>query len=413
MSIKYELGDVRLISLQIINSNSTARIDLRGVMNNFSIYEDINEPTVYAEIYILDALNLVNDFPIKGEETVEIVFATPFREKLTTYNLKVFAVEGSSIGPAAKTSAYVLKCVSLEHFLNEFKPISQSYNDTISNIVNSILKNNLATEKKLFVEETKGINKITIPRMRPFAAVDYLKQRAVSTVDSGGVFVFFENQYGLNFKSIEGMYRVGKDQVESKIFTYSPNVKSDPTREALAYRNIISLEFIKRGDTVKKLTSGAYKSVTQSFDITTKAITQKTFNFEEQSQKIFFANDKAKALNSVGFIKTFTDATTKQFFMPVNSSLKNDGVADLISYRNSFMNFFNDTILRAYVYGDNYLVAGDVIEIRIPEVSGTTSRKTEDKTGSGFYLVTKLRHYFAMENKRLNHRISFECNKLG
>ena len=67
----YEPGDVKLISVKLTNNNKTATIDVRGQLLALSIYEDIEMPTIYAELVLNDAINLVKDFPIMGEEDIE------------------------------------------------------------------------------------------------------------------------------------------------------------------------------------------------------------------------------------------------------------------------------------------------------------------------------------------------------
>ena len=96
---QYEPGDIKILSIRLTNTNKTANVDIRAQTMSLSIFEDIEEPTVYAELMIVDSVNLVKDFPIIGEEEVEIVYITPGRDKPTKYNFRTFSVEGTVNNP--------------------------------------------------------------------------------------------------------------------------------------------------------------------------------------------------------------------------------------------------------------------------------------------------------------------------
>ena len=152
---KFDLGDVKILSVKITHFDGSTSVDIRQQIGSISVYEDLQQPTIYAELLVNDAVNLVKDFPITGNEIIEIVFKTPTREELTTYKLKVFTIEGQGTRNSGQATAYVLKAVSEEHFRNTDFNITSSYKDTIDNIVYDIIKNQLKTDKPLFIERTR------------------------------------------------------------------------------------------------------------------------------------------------------------------------------------------------------------------------------------------------------------------
>jgi hypothetical protein len=100
--------------------------------------------------------------------------------------------------------------------------------------------------------------------------------------------------------------------------------------------------------------------------------------------------------------------------VPKDTARGNDFVHATLGLKNAYTLLLNQNIIRILTYGDSYLSVGDVIEVNLPEVSGTTEKKTKDRLSSGNYLVTKLRHNITMEEGgKPKHTISMDCVKIG
>lgn len=409
----YDPGDVKIISISLTNYNRSAKKDIRGQVISCSIYEDMEQPSLYCELLMKDGVNLVKDFPIIGEEELEIAFVTPHRTNMTIYKFRTYSVTGTSADPSNQSSTYTLLATSQEHLNNSINLVDKSYKDTVSGVVSNILKDELATEKNLYVEETRGILPITMPKMAPFKAIDYLRQKAVSTSPTGGVFVFFENQFGFNFASIESLIEKGKSEVGSKVFTHAPDTKSDKVRQTYNYRNIIQLNQLGKFDTVDKLAGGMFKNVSRSYDILTKNVEDVEFNISEQGSKFVYSDKKSGVPATNKIISEALRGSPNYIYSPKDSSKGDDFVSDLIGYRTAFIKMFNQAVTRCLVYGDNYLSVGDLIELRLPDTSGTTNKKNNDSRYSGYYLITKLRHILVYEDSKFKHQIVFDCNRAG
>lgn len=422
MSIKnYEPGDVNIIKivLQKTSSGSQIPVDIRPQMLSMSIYEDIEEPSMVLELTMVDSINLVQDYPIVGEEIISVSFFTPGRDNPTKLNFLVYSVESTGTSPTAKGSIYMLKGVSPAHYYNSSELVEKSYKDTIDEIVRDIIKSTLQgsqySTKNVTVEKTKGILPITIPRLKPFQAIDLLRQKAVSAeFASGGSYVFFENQFGYQFKSIEGILKDGKQEVKSKVFTYAPDTTSDKERKQYAFRNIIRFNHLGKFDSIEKLNSGIVVNTVQSFDILTKATETTKFNLSEKAKSFITTDNNARLPNSNEFIEKYSKSAAKKFFMAKDTSRGDDYIHTNIGSKSAYAALLNQNAVRILVYGDNYLAAGDLIELNLPELSGTTEKKINDRNNSGNYLVTKLRHVLTMEEGgKPKHQISMDCVRMG
>jgi hypothetical protein len=418
MSKHYETGDIKFVKAILRNSNKTVGTGIQGQLISLSIFEDIEQPTLYCELTMMDSINLIQDFPIIGEETLDISFYTPGREKPTKLTFSIYTVDGQSSAPTSKGSIYTLKGVSPVHFYNASSTVSKSYKTIVSDMVTDILKemaDHTGVVVRANIEPTKGLVPITIPRLTPFAAIDYLRQRSVSAENpSGGAYVFFMNQYGLHFKSVENLLKEGKKEVDSKKFIYSPDTKSDKERSAFAFRNIINFTHLSKFDSIDKLQSGHINTEVQHFDIFTKDTGSNNAKLSEKMSTFVSGDGKSRMSSSPMFIEKYNNNARSKFFIPKDSSRGDDFLDISLGVKNSYAALLNQNAVRVLVPGDNYLSVGEVVELSLPEVSGTTERKTKDRMNSGNYLITKLRHIITMEEGgKPKHMISMDCAKVG
>lgn len=418
MSKHYETGDIKLVKAILRNNNGSVSTGIQGQLISLSIFEDIEQPTLYCELTLLDSINLVQDFPIIGEETLELSYYTPGRDAPTKISFNIYGIEGQSSAPTSKGSIYTLKGVSAFHFYNASTTVSKSYKTVISDMVADILtdmSNKTGIKARVNIEPTKGLVPITIPRLSPFSAIDFLRQRSVSAENpSGGAYVFFMNQYGFHFKSIENLLKEGKAEVASKKFTYSPDTKSDKERSAYSFRNIINFTHLSKFDSIDKLQSGHVNTEVQHFDIFTKENKAAVTKLSEKMNTFVSADGKGRISSSPNYIEKYDNSSRSVFFIPKDSSRGDDFLDISLGIKNSYASLLNQNTVRVLVPGDNFLSVGDVVELSLPEVSGTTERKTKDRMNSGNYIVIKLRHIITMEEGgKPKHLISMDCSKVG
>ena len=415
-----EPGDINIIKIELSKlSGSQRNINLLPQVLSMSIYEDINEPSMMLEITMVDSINLVQDYPIIGEELISISVHTPGRENPTKIGFLIFSVDSTGVHPTSKASTYTIKAVTPIHFFSAATLIEKTYNSTVDEIVTDIIRTTTASStvktSKLFVEKTKGLVPITIPKLNPFQAIDMLRQKAISAeYQSGGSFLFFENQFGMQFRSIEGLLEEGKKQIASKSFTYAPDTSSDKTRMQYAFRNILRFKNTGKFDSIEKMESGVITGFVESLDIFTKQKDKIEFKLAEKAKTFTSTDNKSKLPNSNEFIERISQTPGKRFYMTKDSSKGNDFIDVNFSTKFAYLKLLNQNSVRVLVHGDTYLAAGDLIELNLPEVSGTTEKKNFDSFNSGNYLITRLRHIITVEEGgKPKHSISMDCARMG
>lgn len=413
MSRIFEPGDVNVKRVELSNKTLKAGINPMDQIMGIDIFEDISKPTIYAAIYFNDNIGLLESFPIIGEEEVTVEFVTPGIKKTTTYKFRSFEVSNVVRDVNGKGVTFMLRCVSEEHLYNGSQLVKQSYETVLSSVVPDILSTYLSSKKEFIVDETKGIQTIAFPKMNPLQSIDMCRTRAVSKQYPSSAYVFFENQAGFNFKTIEGLVKEGKPRIGSRVFNVQRNTSSSkPETLANAYRTIINYQNIASTDSNKKAAEGVYKAVTKTFNLSSKTFTSENFNLKDVFSKMETFDKKNQIPNTDDFIDKFGSGVPKQFFVPKDDLRPDNFIDTMVAVRNSFAVLLNSNVTRVLVHGDSGLKVGDMVTLELPSATGTTDRKKDDKMVSGNYLVTRLRHMITPSTKT-KHQIVFDCVSIG
>ena len=71
-SDNYRPGAIDVASVRMKNSDQTEVVDLTSLCVFFNIYEDIYNNCMQADFTLIDAQGLFSDFPINGDEVIEV-----------------------------------------------------------------------------------------------------------------------------------------------------------------------------------------------------------------------------------------------------------------------------------------------------------------------------------------------------
>lgn len=407
--INYTPGDVKISLITLENQFKNIKINPSDQLLGCDIYEDITKPTLFGLFHFYDTVGILENFPIIGEETITIEFRTPTISKPTKIVLKCYEVSNVSRDNNDKGTYFTLKCVSEEHFRNNIS-IENSYDDIISNITTTLLFNKIKTKKKLVVDETKGIQKIVFPSIPVFQCIDMIRQRAVAKKYPGSLYVFFENQDGFHFKTIESLMEESRDLIGSRTFNIQNNSIETQKNDSSNFRTILDYAIVAKADNYKKTQLGMFGTVDDVFDLTTKKISQIDFNLDNVFDKLTGPDKKKQQPNSEEFKRLF--GIKKGQFIPKDTSRPENFIDTMIAVRESFSLLLNSEVTRVKVNGDSGLKAGIVVNLKIPDPTGLNKNPKESQINSGNYFVTRLRHMITMSGVP-KHEIVFDCVKVG
>ena len=403
-------GDISIDSITLLSEDRQRKYSLMSQVVGIDIWESLMSPCIFCELTVADAIGLYQSFPIIGEEYVSIKFKTPGSTSPVNYLFRVNKIEDKKVSDNNMMVTYRLQLVSVELMRNATRLVNRSYNGNIHDIVTSIVKEDLQTEKPIIIDKTTGIEKGTITRMTPFKAIDFLRRRSVSGEFKSSSYVFYESRDGFVFTTLEKLIQKGQKSVDSehndKQFFFD-TVRHDNIKD-VSIRNIISYNVISFADTITKAAEGGIKNEVNSFDLVTGDI--KKVTYKDDGRAGFKNMDKNGAPTSTsGFIRKHGQTTAVRKIMPISSDLPATQRPEMASLLAAFTQNVSQNITRIHVYGDSEIRIGDVIKCTLPAaISADKSEQSRLETGN--YLVTKVRHLI-LNNDRPQHTMALELIK--
>lgn len=430
--------DIQDIILKKIDGES---LTIKDLMLSLSIYQSIFQPVMKAELYLFDAAGLQVNFPMVGEELIEIHYLESQDGAVDTQNsieqerddiqrltFCVDSVEKQTLNRQGTDSVYVLKLYSVEMLDNVKKRVQAAYNTTYTNAIKLLLENELNiidNGKKLkgmtlddLPEQSKGSYKFIVPNLKPLDALLWMNKRAVSFNPENSYFVFFERFDGFYFNTIQQMIKYQKEQSKSsaidpqgyrkiKRYYWVQGLSVGTFLDGINNRQqriLSDLTINKRYSTFQKILGGYFENEYYEIDIYNKSIisTQSTIN--ETTTSISLEDSK---FNTLEFINKILGKDSNR---GTKTKIKYAIVQDRGDYPGAptyFADKYNRGLrdqtalaqinLTASSVGDSRVQAGDVIELDIPRVQGFDTNDP-DQYLRGKYLIVDIKHSISRGN---------------
>lgn len=410
MAKAYQSGDVIIRTVELRNDNLSARVSLLPQLQGFDVWEDMAKPTIYATLYLNDAIGLLHSFPIIGGEDVTIEFETPGMAAAARYKFKVMEVTNIVESDNRKSVSYTVRLISEEHFENATHEVRQSFSGLLSDLVVMTTTQYLNSTKKITIEPTKGIYSVVSPKLAPLELIDYCRVNAVSVSHPTSSYVFFENQSGFYFKTVEQLVEEGRRSSVKRVFTILQNPTAVPHH--ISYRSILDHENMTRSDTLELINGGSLHAEVEQFDVFTKTSSHTRFHFNDHFGKMSGPDARMKAPQTPTFINKYGGGDPERFYFSSDSSRPEQHVQNMLAPRNAYVQLLNSNITRVHVHGDSALRAGDVVELNLPATQGTTGPRPSDPLMSGNYILLRLRHVVS-GGPKARHTCAFDAAKIG
>jgi len=423
-------------------------VNIQSLVQELNIYEGINQAAVFGTLVMIDSSNIVGKLPIQGTERLFFKLSTPGASKMehiidateaTGHPFYVYKISNKQ-QPAQGTLVYTLHFASREFLRNIRTKVSQAYSGKLSDMVKQIVgdKNGLDSRKKLYFEETRNSDKLVIPNLSPFKAINMIAKRAMPKNTKGVGYYFFETTKGFYFQSWEGMCakygRMEKEPVQQ--FFYMPQNIDDPNIEdktAHDLKSVESYKFINTfHDTAAAQALGTYGHRVITHNLYNKSYNTADWNYHEQFASTIHADftqdsssDTKPAVrgNPVDYddknISDYSESLvtlmpTTQFLHDddtgnFGTDVKNDATFEGIR-NGQKMQVEAGTAVRLTVKGQTYIHPGQVIDFNIRPVEEgktTNSKQSYDPQYSGRYVITKIRHRVTKQD----YKMVLECRK--
>lgn len=383
--------------------------EIQNIVVKLVITESIYSDTLICKVSIKDETNLMQEFPLIGQEKVRVLLRSRSKNDDKdidlTFHITEYPLYGR--GKNERTQAFAFTGISEHAYLSRFKQISRAVSGNTSDIIADIFSSDLSSDK--FVNEKPPISvfKGIINTQHPLAAAEWLRKKTYD--DDLSPYYLFETLHGeVHLKSHSELVSQEPyfDYVDARNFNYDPNTQDDYLQRKHRILNITS--DLKMGK-IFDAGSGAYASKNFYLDIANKTFTfdEFSYNIEENSleKKGPFSTEflidnepiskKYAAHHEYVSTNAFAFGNTRYNY----NELKKNTMGRTKAYRENMESMTHDLQL----FGDFDLNAGKVIEVEIPkpvdpEVQREMLKNTKygemDDHISGNYLITSAIHTF-------------------
>ena len=426
-------GEFLVEECQIVSTTGQV-YDINSLVEEINVFENIYTAAVSGDIVIKDTTNIVQNFPIIGEEKLILKIQTPQAkpEPETTIDftlspLIIYKIN-SQYGEGENAQIISLQFGSMEGFRNTTSRVSQSYSGQPNEIVEKILRdeNYLKSKKTFYFEPTANNVKIIFPNIRPFKCIKHLSNISNSQLNNASPsYLFYETTKGFHFRTYDSMCRE-----DPKLFL-KENVGASLNEKGVidAQKNLdtlINYQRVSSKDTVKNLNSGMISSKLIKHDVYHKRLDLYKYNYLDNFDRDIHPDngeatpiistakdpDTNKSLIDNEDTKLFVVSTASgySFEESGNYPYQSDNLEQTLQRKTARrQQFENGHILNIEVNGQTFIQAGDKINLEIGATSALTQDK-EDKQISGNYIITHLRHTFT-KSQQLKHKIVMQVAK--
>lgn len=412
----FYLEDILLIS-------AMGQTSLKAMMVEISYYEDLFKGSISGHILISDSVSLIDRLGLSGSEFLKFKFSKvkgASDESSINRYFRVYRVSERLLNNA-ETENYTLNFCSEELFLSEQTKISKSYiGYTISEIVYDILSKRLQIDDKyLYVGKTTGLHDKIIPYMKPFEAIHWLSNYAQSPNYKGADFVFYENNQGFNFASLQELF----DRNIYSVYSYGQRNAGSMYDADEIQRNLVNIKsytFLDTFDTLYGTVTGAFANRLITIDPLTRTYKDTKFDYIKDGKEYNKLNKSEVIGDSKNrFGKSANenaDAVLKVMVSNPNQKLAK-GITDkpwtvgqdiqaetFVPNRTAQLALSHYSRLKVVLSGDPNLSVGRVIKLYLPSngKNGDGSNYNEgsvDQYNSANYLITAVRHIINAERK--------------
>jgi len=281
----------------------------------------------------------------------------------------------------------------------------------------------LDSRKELHVEKTRNQDKIVIPNMHPFQAINMLQKRALADDRNGVGYYFYETPTGFHFRSWESMCvdkngnpREIKQSFEHMHVNMSDDAAYSEKKDKVTheYQSVESYRFINSShDVAANQAAGTY-----AHRVITHNLYDKSYKVSDYNYHNYFNDTKHVDGNKVPVVSTPVDfddkgisdyAESRVSVMPTTRFIHNedsgsfgidveqDGITEA-SRLSQLNQVIGGTILEMTIKGQSYLEVGDVVQFNLQTVENKKiSNGKFDPQYSGRYIITKIRHRVTQE----------------
>jgi len=428
-------GDFTVDELSLITTTGL-RVNLIPNVVKLTIFEDINQSCISGTITIQDSMNLSSHGPIIGQEFLSMKVRTPSvqgSDGIIDFTKNLLAVHSLTAREKVGNNVQIfnLSFVSMELVRNQRIKVKKSFTLPWSDIVLSMLVNQLQTKKNIFVEKTVGVKKYIAPNIRPLDVVNTARDQAIATFKSSPTYMFYETLKGFNFRTLASLYNE-EPFMEYTTFEKGALVGKNGVIDVIKdLNNILGYEVVANNDTLMNYRTGMYGSELIKHDIRNKSISRKIYNYHREFNnedhivsgvtegRTEYPLASQAALNPRG--ERVSDFSARTYVVPTSLNSRSDGQhatpdntypyepygpEKWLQRRNSQMAQIRTGLsVNIICHGNTYVNAGQKVILNLPYTAAVKAADGEinDRFYKGPFLIKNVRHDFEFDKSPQKH----------
>lgn len=427
-------GDVALDELLLMSGDGEV-FDFKPFFLDIVLREDMWSPTMFGEVTVTDAANIINRAPIRGGEILNIKLRTKTLDdtpnNVINKSFQIYAVENRILNND-RESFYTLKFTSIEGISDQAKSISQAYGHDDSTTTDLIALKIWEDHCQEFrrIDEKKDLSNLVIgdtphsSRIQftsnywtPFQILQYLTKKSSGNKHKGADFVFFESNKNFYFTSIQNIIQTQKDGGLFEHYVYEQSGQDLKHRDTgddfvgaglpKAFSKIEEMTIPRTVDILAGQDSGYYASALTAYDMFTKESAE--YFIDGRNNFADFVHTEEGTTIPMGIQRNpYSYLNVKYLNMLTSPGMQgglsegskgaaaNVNMAEAPLLRQNYFNSFTDNRFELIVPGRTDIEVGRMIKIAYP----TTGDKAPDLTYdeivdpviSGNFLITAIRH---------------------
>lgn len=390
-------GQVILDGVQILTTNGVG-FNVINQVQGFELFEDIFSPFITGTVTILESLDLLNLFPLVGEETIRLSFHTPTIDKIHHRNQSFYIYKMTDgQGSGDRSNIYVLHFISVESIVDMNTKLSRTYQGRVSDIARKLLKEPFAlnTKKQINVEDCPSVTSFTANYWSPMKCINHIAGTAKNNNNSAS-YIFFENSQGLNFVTLDSLY------AQSPMHMFQQNNYSRDIAKgtgsamkdwAKDFQKIQDFHVPDGFDYIDRSRGGMYGSQMITVDPITKKYSSRLYGGNTDFTTLNHLNP-----NSLISKNAIARAQQKMIYMPKHYGNFNGYIdvtnASVIQQRTSLLKMSDACKVSISVLGRTDYTVGQKVYVEIPskEPMWAEDKDHIDRVQSGNYLIGAIAH---------------------
>jgi hypothetical protein len=295
-------------------------------VGGFEINQSMDTAAWSGALSILDTIGVLEDMPIRGEETLELEIVSHDLDTKIKLRTVVHAV--SDIQPTATGNGltYKLHFISDTSFKSSTNYVTKAYRTSVDQIALNIFENNFRSVhesvttdpnditrtlpfqtrrfplqntdpvRNFYLQATAGVHQLVVPRLMSPDAMFFIGARAFSNETPSQTYRFFETLENYYFCTDEYFLKDIKQNQELSLW-HGPVADFTPDKAASQINRLDNIRVISRGiNSSDDMLSGAYKSEVIELDF-----------IRRKKETLRFDYDKAKFSDMTGSAQVITE----------------------------------------------------------------------------------------------------------